>query len=62
MNVIGKLKHLTEENVERYNATGRDFEEFMNQLKTLSTLHVEHTPNNLENWNDMQKGFNVMAR
>ncbi|CAH1100458.1 unnamed protein product [Psylliodes chrysocephalus] len=62
VNVIGKLKHLTEENVERYNATGRDFEEFMNQLKTLSTLHVEHTPNNLENWNDMQKGFNVMAR
>ncbi|XP_057667042.1 sorting nexin-8-like [Diorhabda carinulata] len=62
VNVIGKMKHLTEENVERCNSSGRDFDELINQIKILSTLNIERAQNSIENWGDMQKGFDIMSR
>ncbi|CAG9865278.1 unnamed protein product [Phyllotreta striolata] len=62
VNVIGKLKHLIDRNLERHITAGRDLEDFTEQLKTLSTLDVEQAQNNLLNWNAMQKGFRVIAR
>ncbi|XP_072382881.1 sorting nexin-8-like [Diabrotica undecimpunctata] len=62
VNVVGKMKQLTEANVERHNSAGRDFEEFINQLKSLSALNLDPGQANLENWSGMQKGFNVLSR
>lgn len=62
VNVIGKLKHLSEESVERQNSEGRDLDEFALQLKTLSTLHVEQNQTSVQNWVEMQRGFAAVSR
>lgn len=62
VNVIGKLKHISEENVERQNATGRDLEEFAVQLNTLSGLNIEQNQNSLKNWSELQKGLSILSR
>ncbi|KAG5873213.1 hypothetical protein JTB14_005668 [Gonioctena quinquepunctata] len=62
INVIGKLKHLTDENVERHSAAGRDFDEFLTQLKTLSTLEVEQPESHLDNWRRFQNGIEIVSR
>lgn len=62
MNVIGKLKHISEENVERKNSMGRDFEEFAIQLNTLSGLNIEQNQNCINNWPELQKGLAILSR
>lgn len=62
VNVIGKLKHISEENVERKNAMGRDLEEFSVQLNTLSSLNIEQNQNYIQNWSELQKGLAILSR
>lgn len=62
VNVIGKLKHISEANVERQNAIGIDLEEFAVQIKTLSGLNIEQNHNCLKNWPELQKGLAILSR
>ncbi|KAJ8927837.1 hypothetical protein NQ314_019639 [Rhamnusium bicolor] len=62
VNIIGKLKHLTEASVEHQNALGRDFDDFAVQLKSLSTLNMAQGQNFIENWDEMQRGFGLISR
>lgn len=62
VNVIGKLKHISEENVERQNLMGRDLEEFALQLNTLSGFNIEQNQNYMKNWSELQKGLAILSR
>nr|CAI5853596.1 unnamed protein product [Callosobruchus analis] len=62
VNVIGKLKQLAEDCVERQNVCSRQFEDFSAQMKILSTLDIGEGQSCISNWLDMQKGFNIMAK
>lgn len=53
---------MSEENVERQNASGRDLEEFAVQLNTLSGLNIEQNQNSLKNWSELQKGLSILSR
>ncbi|CAH1977901.1 unnamed protein product [Acanthoscelides obtectus] len=62
VNVIGKLKQLAEDNVERQNVSSRQCDDFSAHIKILSTLDIGEGKSCISNWGDMQKGFNVIAR
>lgn len=58
--VIGKLKHLADSNVERTHAYARDSEDFGEQLKALGALNTNTAAGG--QWLHMQKGFNTLSR
>lgn len=62
VNIIGKLKHLCESDIERQSASGRDLEDYALQLKALSALNITHGQDFIENWGEMQRGFSLFAR
>nr|XP_023026127.1 sorting nexin-8-like isoform X1 [Leptinotarsa decemlineata] len=62
VNIVSKIKHLTDENVERLTSAGRDLEELLTQINNLSTIDIEQTQSHLEDWRQMQRGFSIMSR
>lgn len=60
--VIGKLKQLTERSVERQLNFSRDAEDLSEQLRVLSTSNVGQNHSFCEQWNNMKSGFALMSR
>lgn len=59
VNIIGKIKYLTDSSVERAQAAAHDASELHTQLKLLGSIHMGHVS---DNWSTMQKGFSAISR
>ncbi|KAJ8923378.1 hypothetical protein NQ315_001936 [Exocentrus adspersus] len=62
VNIVGKLKHICESDVDRQSTSGRDLGDFATQLKSLSALNITHGEHFIENWKEMQGGFGAISR
>ncbi|CAH0563473.1 unnamed protein product [Brassicogethes aeneus] len=60
--VVGKLKYLTEKSVERQQTFAKDAEDLSEQLRTLSTSNVGQSSSFIKHWGDMQQGFGLISR
>ncbi|KAK4874561.1 hypothetical protein RN001_013921 [Aquatica leii] len=58
--VISRLKQLTDAEIERTQACARDSEDFANQLKALANINPEQLTTG--HWKHMQKGFSSLAQ
>ncbi|KAJ8951556.1 hypothetical protein NQ318_020430 [Aromia moschata] len=62
VNIVGKLKQLTDASIDRQSEAGRHLDEFSSQLKTLSTLNITQGQTIIENWSETQREINSIAR
>lgn len=57
--VVSKLKQLTDAEIERRQAYARDAEELAHQLKILGGVNPDQLAN--KHWRHMQKGFSALS-
>jgi len=59
VHIVGRLKQLSDADVERTQAYARDMQELGNQLKTLGSDQTNHP--RFDTWREMKKGFGMVA-
>lgn len=57
--IVSRLKQLADASVERGEASARDAEDFVNQLKALGTADTDRFATST--WKQMQKGFSAIS-